>query len=141
MENKIKVINRYLIDKDYSIHKGLHMVSNKSIWKKLLVSIWKISAIELIKYEGNIRRSNISIIENNSLIKIETLMVSYFLKNGDCYYYDLKIRHGILREKDSLYNDDFEKKINNLYNLICENNSYNDSEYKEFVKSLKAKLC
>lgn len=141
MENKIKVINRYLIDKDCSIHKGLHMVSNKSIWKKLLVSIWKISAIELIKYEGNIRRSNISIIENNSLIKIETLMVSYFLKNGDCYYYDIKIRHGILREKDSLYNDDFEKKINNLYHLICENNSYNDSEYKEFVKSLKAKLC
>lgn len=139
MKNKIKLINLYLLDKDNFINNGFHMISNKSILNNILIFIFKYLSIYLIKYNGSIRRTNTFIIENNELIKIDALIVTYF-ESDKCNYFNLKILNGFLRESDCIYNDDFENKINILYNLICKNNSYTDYEYKIFINKLKSKL-
>lgn len=130
MENKLKVINRYIVDKDSCIHNAIHLIDNKSIWKKLFII--------LVKYSGSLRRVSTTIIENKSRVKIESVMINHFV-NGECYYYDLKIRNGLLRESDSIYNEDFERKVDNLYNLICKNNSYTESEFTSYRKEIKSK--
>ena len=121
--DKIKIINRYLVDFDIHLNDGVNLVNSKSIWVKLLP--W------LTRYEGSVKRFK--------SIHGDVLIVTYFI-NGKVRSFRLYIANGIVRDSDHILNTDFDNNINILHKLITKYNTYNNVNYKVFTKKLIAKL-
>lgn len=121
--DKIKIINRYLVDFDIHLNDGVNLVNSKSIWVKLLP--W------LTRYEGSVKRFK--------SMHGDVLIVTYFI-NGKVRSFRLYIANGIVRDSDHILNTDFDNNINILHKLITKYNTYNNVNYKVFTKKLIAKL-
>lgn len=121
--DKIKIINRYLVDFDTHLNDGVNLVNNKSIWVKLLPM--------LTRYEGSVKRFK-------SMLG-DVLIVTYFIK-GKVNSFRLYIANGILRVSDNINNTDFDNCITILHKLITKYNSFSNSNYKLFTKKLRLRL-
>lgn len=128
--NKLNVINRYLVEHDEFIFDGLSLINNKS-W---LVKLFRM----FTKYEGGIKRIKSKVAVNNKMEMAETLIISYFVK-GEVNSFVISIENGILRPSDTNHNDDFDWKVEKLFNMICTFNTYNKFTYKTLVCNLKKK--
>lgn len=121
--DKIKIINRYLVDFDIHLNDGVSLVNNKSIWVKLFPLF--------TRHEGGIKRFK--------SIQGDVLIVTYFIK-GKVNSFRLYIANGILRVSDNINNTDFDNCINILYKLIVKYNSFSNTNYKLFIKKLMLRL-
>lgn len=121
--DKIKIINRYLVDFDNHLNDGVNLVNNKSIWVKLIPYF--------TRYEGSVKRFK--------SMHGDVLIVTYFIK-GKVRSFRLYIANGIVRDSDHVLNTDFDYNISLLHKLITKYNTYNNASYKIFTKKLVAKL-
>lgn len=131
MNDKLNVINRFLLDNDSMLADGelVHLFNNKSIWVKLFFSF--------IRYEGNIRRVKYPIMVNNKVHNSDSLAICYFI-NGESKSFILAIENGIIRLSDAVHNNDFEMMINVLYRIVCKFNIYDADGYNSLCKEIKA---
>lgn len=127
----IKVINRFIVDYDHLMYDTLHVIDNKSIWRKL----FKFT----INYAGSITRSKTKEIVNNKMIELDVFIITYFVKDK-VNVYNIRFENGIIRESDMIFNSDFENALLHLENLICKHNLYSKLAYAEYKKKLKKEL-
>lgn len=129
--NTIKLINRFLLDNDHFMYEPLHVVDNKSIWRKLFK--WT------TKYAGSIRRTKTTEFVNGVLKEIDCLIICYF--NGEkVKSYTIRYENGIIRESDEKFNRNFAECLNHFENFICKYNVYTKFDYTNVVKKLKKDL-
>lgn len=129
--NTIKLINRFLIDNDHLMYETLHVVDNKSIWRKLFK--WT------TKYAGSIRRTKTKDIVNGVMKDIDCLIVCYF--NGNrVVSYTIRYENGFIRESDENLNSAFFDCLKHFERFICKHNVYTKFDYANVVKKLKKDL-
>lgn len=129
--NTLKLINTFLIDNDHHMYETLHVVDNKSIWRKLFRFT--------IKYAGSIRRTKTKDVVNGVMKEIDCLIVCYF--NGNkVESYTIRYENGIIRASDEKFNNGFEDCLKHFENFICKYNVYTKFDYSNVVKKLKKDL-
>lgn len=127
----IKVINRFIVDYDHMMYDTLHVIDNKSIWRKL----FKFT----VNYAGSITRTKTKEIVNGKMIELDSFIITYFVKDK-VNVYSIRFENGIIRESDNAFNSDFENALLHFEKFICKNSVYSKLAYAEYRKKLKKEL-